>query len=278
MYKVEIVMKLKNNNNESEEYSFWQSYSDLMAALLLMFVLIMSGILLNYNESIKEEQNKNKQLEDQKILLEEQQKSIEEQKKSIEDQKLAIEEQQKQIDKLIGIKEEIIKNLSKTFEESDLVIAVDQYTGSIVFDSNILFATDSFELSPEGEASLGLFVPLYFKSLLTGKYKEYISEIIIEGHTDVKGSYMYNLELSQKRAFSVCEYCLEKVDLKSYAPELNIDNIRKILTANGRSWSNPVYKDEACTVVDMDSSRRVEFKFRLKDDEMINQMKDILEK
>ena len=29
--------------------------------------------------------------------------------------------------------------------------------------------------------------------------------------------------------------------------------------------------------IDMDSSRRVEFKFRLKDDEMIDQMKGILE-
>lgn len=262
------VMKIKNLNNESEEYSFWQSYSDLMAALLLVFVLLMSGILL---KSIQDEQEKNKKLNEQQIMLDEQ-------KKSIEEQKEAIEEQQRQIDKLIGIKEEIIKNLSDTFEKSDLIIAVDKDTGSIVFDSNILFATDSFELSPEGENSLGIFIPLYFKSLLTGKYKDYISEIIIEGHTDVKGSYMYNLELSQKRAFSVCEYCLEKVDLKSSVPELNIDNIRKILTANGRSWSNPVYKDESSTTVDMDSSRRVEFKFRLKDDEMINQMKDILEK
>lgn len=254
-------------NNDNEEYSFWQSYSDLMSALLLVFILIMSGILLYsmnlYNEKMIEEQEASRQFKEQQILLEEQQK--------------AIEEQQKQIDKLIGIKEEIIKNLSKTFESSNLVIMVDQDTGSIVFDSNILFATDSYKLTSEGEKSLGVFVPLYFNALLTGDYKDYISEIIIEGHTDIQGSYMYNLELSQKRAFSVCEYCLEKVDMKSVGSELQVDNIRKILTANGRSWSNPIYTDSSNHTVDMDASRRVEFKFRLKDDEMISQMKTILE-
>lgn len=254
-------------NNENEEYSFWQSYSDLMAALLLMFVLVMSVILLDsmnfYNKKTIEEENSRKKFEEQQLLLDEKNK--------------AIEEQQKQIDRLIGIKEEIIKELSETFETSDLVITVDQETGSIVFDSNVLFDTDSYQLSPEGEKFLGEFVPLYFNSLLTGEHKQFISEIIIEGHTDTNGSYMYNLELSQKRAFSVCEYCLEKIDLKLLDSELQIDNIRKILTANGRSWSTPIYKDSLCLEVDMNASRRVEFKFRLKDDEMITQMKDILE-
>ncbi len=43
------------------------------------------------------------------------------------------------------------------------------------------------------------FIPQYIKVLLNPKNKEYISEIIIEGHTDDQGgSYMYNLELSKE--------------------------------------------------------------------------------
>ena len=52
--------------------------------------------------------------------------------------------------------------------------------------------------------------------------------------------------------------------------------LQKILTANGRSYSDPVYMADGVTV-DMEASRRVVFKFRMKDSEMIDQMSEILE-
>ena len=48
------------------------------------------------------------------------------------------------------------------------------------------------------------------------------------------------------------------------------------MTANGRSFSNPVYNTNGS--IDMDASRRVEFKFRLKDEEMVEEMVKILNK
>ena len=47
-----------------------------------------------------------------------------------------------------------------------------------------------------------------------------------------------------------------------------------MLTAKGRSYSDPVYNSDGS--VNMDASRRVEFKFRLKDSEMIDEMRAIL--
>lgn len=57
--------------------------------------------------------------------------------------------------------------------------------------------------------------------------------------------------------------------------------MQKLLTVNGKSWSNPVYqKDNAGNAtgeVDMSASRRVEIKFRLKEDEMIKKIAGILQ-
>lgn len=84
---------------------------------------------------------------------------------------------------------------------------------------------------------------------------------------------MFNLELSQKRALEVAKYFLSENE--KVLDEETIENIRSIITANGRSYSNPIYNDDGS--VDMDASRRVEIKFRLKDEEMIQEMRDILE-
>lgn len=263
---------------DNEEFSFWQSYSDMMAALLLLFVLIMSSSLLlyrnSYEERLKEKELAAIELEQQANELMKQEEMLKNQQEEIDKQKLLLENQQEQLDKLIGIKEEIIRSLSQKLEQTSLSVAVDPATGSITFDSNILFSSGSYELSKTGKEFLEKFIPIYFSALLDSEYESYISEIIIEGHTDTDGTYMYNLDLSQKRALSVSQYCLEHADT-FLNHNVNMEKFQKILTANGRSFSSPVYNADGS--VNMDSSRRVEFKFRMQDEEMISQMKGILE-
>ena len=105
----------------------------------------------------------------------------------------------------------------------------------------------------------------------------YIAEIIIEGHTDTDGGYQSNMELSYERANAVADFCLDK---RNGLTETEIEQLQKILTVNGKSWSSPVYKKDASgnalEEVDMPASRRVEIKFRLKEDEMIEKISGIL--
>lgn len=162
--------------------------------------------------------------------------------------------------------------MSDEFAKTELIVEVDPMTGSIAFDSSILFSSNSFELTEQGKQFLDDFIPVYFDALMNSSYTDYISEIIIEGHTDTDGNYMYNLELSQKRALSVCKYCLDNIEENN---QFEQNYIRSIITANGRSWSNPKY--DSTGEIDKEASRRVEFKFSLKDDEMINAMKEIFE-
>ena len=94
--------------------------------------------------------------------------------------------------------------------------------------------------------------------------------LIIEGHTDTQGTYLVNLELSQERALSVATYCLQMPTLS----EEQLEKLREILTAKGRSYSDPIYNEDG--TINMDASRRVEFKFRMKDSEMIDEIRNIL--
>lgn len=255
-------MAKKRKRTKEEETSYWMSYSDMMAALLLVFVLIITLTMLQAKKGYEDKTN---QLEEQKEL-------IAEQEKIMENQQAVMEEQKAQLDKIIGIKQNLIEELKLEFSGTDLKVSVDSQTGAIMLDSSILFDVDKYEIKKSGQEFLEKFLPKYLNVLLNEKYRDYISEIIIEGHTDTNGSYMHNLELSQDRALAVATFCLK--DDNSVLSKKETNNLRAIVTANGKSFSNPIYNSDES--VNLEKSRRVEFKFRLRDEDMVNEMIEIL--
>ncbi len=314
---------------EFQETSYWQSYSDMMAGVLLVFILIICGSLFvlmqvknSYDASelaLREREEELEQaiednlgyidlteaqdtlLQDQQTQLDEQQARLDEQQTELEDaqalleqreeelaaaqallgvqqaalarQQTELENQQVQLEDIIGVKRELIAALSNAFSSSDLSISVDEQTGAITLDSSVLFDYDSAELSEEGEKALAGFLPAYFDVVLSDEYIDYISEIIIEGHTDTSGSYVYNLDLSQARAAAVAAYCLD--DGQSMFSGDMLSRVRELVSVSGRSWSSPIY--DSGGNVDAAASRRVEVKFRLSDEEMIDQMLEVLD-
>ncbi len=293
----------------------WISYSDMMAALLLIFVLILTYSLYQYFTMLE---TKTKELNEQQAILDQQtialrlardeldekeatlviiQGNLDDLKVKLDDQEktltdlqvvlsakeadleiatLKLQEQQDllnaqalRIDNLIGIRTAMIQDLSRSLSAASLKAAVDPNTGDIMLDSAVFFETGSSEIRQEGKDLLDRFIPVYLDVLLRDQYSDYLGEIIIEGHTDSKGSYESNLKLSQNRALQVALYCLKMPSLTGEQKA----QLQKILTAKGRSYADLIYVDG---VEDADASRRVEFKFSLKDSEMIAEMNRIL--
>ncbi len=295
---------MRHKRRRGEETSYWLSYSDMMAGLLLTFVLIIAFTMLHarmdYDEKQlqlagKEEElmasaaeldkereivsNQQKQLNAQEEALAEQGKKIAIQEETLKEQhellnklEAVMSEQQQKLDDIIGVRKEIVEELSKEFGDSDLKVTVDEKTGAITFDSSILFDYNKSVITPSGKEFLAEFMPRYADVLLGSKYKNNISEIIIEGHTDTEGKYMFNLQLSQRRALAVAEFCLS--DDSDILKKNQLEEMRAIVSATGRSYSNPIYGPDG--EVDMDASRRVEILFRLKDEEMVREMMEIL--
>ena len=265
-------MRLKRSRQKlGSEPNYWQSYSDMMAALLMVFILIMAVAMVSltvYKNELDESKSELEQINEE---LMKRQKMLESQNDELLKLKEMLEEKQDQIDRIIGVKQEIIQALKEEFAKEDIDIAIDSETGAIIFDSQILYDTDKSELKKAGKQYLDRFLPVYVGVLFREEFKKDIAEIIIEGHADTRGGYMYNLGLSQDRAFSVAEYILSESKLG----EEQQMQLRSIITANGRSYSHPIYNSDG--TVNLDSSRRVEVKFRLKDDEMIRELQMLLE-
>ena len=300
----------KRNREAFSEHSFWQSYSDMMAALLLMFILIIAITLAIYKQKTvdleKTELELNaayKQLELTMVDLENSKLELE---KSNEELAMSLAELQQAYDQaaltqeelnnayleiqnaqaelaatkseledIVGIRTDIIGALQEAFNDSSMT--VDAQTGSITFSSDVLFRYNSAALTEESQGILKEVIPMYLDVLLQDQYRSYIAEIIIEGHTDTDGGYQSNMSLSYNRANSVAKFCLNKENGLS---EKEVEQLQTLLTVNGRSYSDPVYKKNASgkntKEIDMAASRRVEIKFRLREEEMIEKIAAIL--
>lgn len=297
---------MKNNRRNREafsEHSYWQSYSDMMAALLLVFILIIAITLAIYKQKTTDLENTRQELSLAQADLESFRAAIEQTNKelaaslaelqtayeeaALTEQELnaaylEIENAQKELavtkselQDIVGIRTDIIGALQGAFNNTGM--KVDAQTGSITFSSDVLFQFGSYALTEESEAVLAEMIPKYLEVLLQDQYRGYIAEIIIEGHTDTQSSYRTNMELSCNRAKAVAEFCL---DDRNGLSEEQILRLQQLLTVNGRSYSSPVYVKDAAgnptQEVDMAASRRVEIKFRLKEDEMIEKITGVL--
>ena len=309
----------KKRKPEEHGFNVWRSYSDMMAGVLLLFVLIMCVTLFQaqksyqdslkerdekialqekYTEELLEKQNaldeqagtlksqdeqiksKDKQIksQDEELSslaekLSSQQDTLKEQQSALDEKTELLEEQQEKIDKIIGVKAEVVEALQKEFEKKNLNVDIDPQTGALTLNANVMFDYDQAELTDSGKMTLSMVLPTYCKVLLDDSYKKYLGEIIIDGYTDTDGDYSYNLELSQKRSLAVAQYLL---DIKSdFLKDSQVQELKDCLTVNGHSMSDPVL--DADGNVDKDASRRVEVKFRLKDEEMIQELNKIMQ-
>ena len=188
-------------------------------------------------------------------------------------QQAQLDTQQAQIEQLVGMKTRIITSLSSALKSSSISATVDPATGSIALESDVLFESGEHKLTDAGKRFVDQFLTVYLDVLFSEEYRDYVSEIIIEGHTDSVGGYLTNLELSQQRALAVASYVL---DSSCRAVSADVKNeLRKVVTVNGRSYSDRIFNADGTE--NMDASRRVVFKFRLTDEQMIQQLRQILE-
>lgn len=263
-----------SRRDDNQGSHFWQSYSDMMVTLLLVFILVLMGTILKYNDMQTEletaisvaESNAADAAYRESVARDEEAKA----------QALADENQEKadQLEKMLGVREEIIKALREAFDGQDQKLSVDPKTGAIVLSEDVLkFEFNGDAISQEGKDFLDAFIPKYMEVLLSEQFRDSIAEIVIEGHTDDNETYGYNLGLSLRRAQAVADYCLGDGQ-QMFTDQAKLEEIRSYVTVCGRSKMDPVLNADG--TVNRESSRRVEIKFVLKDDETIQKMYDLL--
>ena len=218
-------------------------------------VVLLSNELTQKDESLK--MNEEKLLQ----LL----KALENKQTKYDDLLTKLQSQKAKIKSLTGIKLKVIAELKSTLGKK---INIDKQSGSLKLASNILFDKGSAQLKEGSKSELEANFLEYITALVGNKnIAQHIDEIIIEGHTDSDGSYLYNLNLSQQRAYAVMNHLLTMDYIQR-------NNIQSKLVASGRSYLDTVKIDGR---EDKDASRRIEVKFRLKNEDAMYEIERILD-
>lgn len=148
-------------NKDEGEKPFWISFADLMSALMVMFLLVMSVALLAITDHV-----------------------------SAADRNKAAREQ--------GI-DQLLATIEKAAEKYP-GIAVDKNRAVIDFGDRARFDTGSSTLSGEQARYLSQFVSEILVAAQGELGNKWLKRIVAEGYADQRGDYLLNLNLSLQRS------------------------------------------------------------------------------
>lgn len=219
-----------------DDNQFSLSIGDLMAALLMIFVLLLIGTMLKLQDEFDSKSNVAERYKELQI--------------------------------------ELYNDLYKEFK-TDLEFWDAEIDSALTFrfkEPDVLFDIGSSSLKLSFSRILDDFFPRYIKVLQSDKYIDHIEEIRIEGHTSIEGksgmsdqeAYFYNMKLSQDRTRSVLQYCLTLLS--------NNNEVwtRERTTANGLSSVKPIADNEL--EEGRKQNRRVEFRIKTDAENQIREM------
>lgn len=215
-----------DDNLNAEEGSHWVAVSDLMAGLMMVFLLVAVAYM---------------------VILERETEKI------------------KQVALLYqNLREQLYQDLYEEFKDDLPRWGAELKAEDLslqFYNTGVMFDLGKSSLQPEFKEILADFFPRYTRIITSAKYRNDISEVRIEGHTSSDWTnartpdqaYINNMRLSQARTRSTLGYLLA-------LPEVEYEKewLKEQLTANGLSSSRLVLNSDSSE--NSERSRRVEFR------------------
>lgn len=228
--------------DKGEEHNFWMSYTDLLSGFLVVFII--ATIIYQH------EQNKI-----YGVIKENGFDKVEDVINMVNDYKLK------------GNLTNINDQFKDVFDSLEIqAVEFDSVEKSIRFyptyesrKDSILFETDEDRMEYNLKQRIKKIGRPFVRKAMEMKNVYPNMEIRIEGHTDTEVSFMYNLDLSSRRAYSVYKCIHNECGLTKEELEF----VERQMISVGYSYAKPIDIDGKINpdgMIDLDKSRRIEFR------------------
>jgi len=204
---------IKRGQKPEGESPFWISFSDLMSALMVLFLLVMAVTLISVTKDVT----------------------------SAEQRKI---QREKDISELMAN----IREWSRKFPE----VKVNESTYRIDLGEVVRFDSGRSDVQAAGARFLRSYVPVLLNAQSTELGRKWIRRIVVEGFTDQDGTYLYNLGLSLDRSRRVvCALYAQPMEDETPLTEAQKRQIRDLFLVGGYSFNSMKASKEASRRVEL---------------------------
>jgi outer membrane protein OmpA-like peptidoglycan-associated protein len=194
---------IKRGTKDQAEKPFWISYADLMTALMVLFLVVMSVALLSVTKTVT-------QIELQKTQRQ-------------QDIAKLLDEVQQAANQFPGVK-------------------VDRDRDVIDFGDKAQFQKGSFDLTSDQEHLLRAFVPRILTIAENPLGRKWLKQIVVEGYSSPEGDYLYNLNLSLERSQRVLCTLFAPPDAGEVPmTTAELEQVRDLFLVGGYSFNATIY-------------------------------------
>lgn len=222
--------RLPQAADHDEPPEYWVTYSDLLVSLLVIFALLLFLALAR------------------------------------------IQGERAAVDRTRAIAKEAIQAGDAAMDAAvaamgDSSVAYDPRTRTLTVRDEVLFSFGSSTLRSEAKALISQVAQRFLPSLLGDTtVARYVDAVVVEGHTDTVGTYLTNLDLSQRRAQSVLTAIVRETEGMPIA-----ERVRSLLVASGRSEVEAAALGSRYSDV---QARRIVIRVRLRETELLRSILD----
>jgi chemotaxis protein MotB len=271
-------------STDQETKDVWPAFTDVMTTLaLILFVLVLMAYVKNLMSSRRLEVLERQIASSAQKLgllerdlrrttaeIEAGKSRVEASEQKLKEQETVIAESNRElgglrtrlsgiavlrVEVLNKVKQSIQAELGPALAKGGDLVAVGE-NGNIVINESLVFEYNSFAIKKEGKPLLDTLARALGKVLADPAVRENVDAVIIQGHTDERGSVSFNRELSAKRANAVLDYLFEanKTLEQSYG---------SYFAASAYSKFRPINREK--TEQAYAQNRRIEIALSLKD-------------
>ncbi|MCY4216543.1 MAG: OmpA family protein [Flavobacteriaceae bacterium] len=222
------MFESRQKKAESTEVSYWISYTDILAALLIIILLITVYVVYR-----------------------------------LENTRYTVVENIGTLNQAEKIRKEMLQRIQEKLKLSEIDVEIaDNHSVLRIPHSELTFQTNNFRIPINMRKNLDKIGQTVLEELNSNNQSEYFETIFIEGHTDNRPSNLLkgNLGLSTFRAISVWEHWTDRVS-DDYQNLRNKEGER-LFSVSGYGETRPTQKIQR-TAEQLRKNRRIDLRFTI---------------
>lgn len=240
--------------NVDEENPYWMSFSDMMSALLVVFILASVALILRIHEIEKE----------------------------LEKRKLKFEEEVVELQKAEQVRHSILEEAAKELMDRGIGVEISENHTVLRIPNELLgFETAEHRLQRRYEQTAREIGAVLEDVITKDNRVRYLDTVFVEGHTDIREMRGLlgtgNWGLSTFRAISLWQFWeMDMPENRKLSALRNADE-RPLFSVSGYAGTRPV-SVEQLTEADFQLNRRIDIRFTIRRPNMeeYKQVRDIL--